>query len=80
MSSTVTTTTISTVTVAASMQDWAQVFTLIVLMALCVVLLTKEITVVGQSAGVRRFTRGLDIALVPMLVAFVLILGLGQAG
>jgi hypothetical protein len=71
MSSTVTTTTVTMMTTAVTLEGLMASLTLVVLVLLGALLLLKEIVNVGLDARVRRLTRGLDIAVAPLLIAFV---------
>jgi hypothetical protein len=70
MSSTVTTATVAVMTTAVTLEGLMASLTLVVLVLLGALLLMKEIVNVGQGARIRRLTRGLDIAVAPMLIAF----------
>ena len=70
MSSTVTTTTVTMLTTAVSFGELMAGFTLICVVLLGCLLLSKEVAHVGQGLRVRRLSRGLDIAVVPLLLAF----------
>lgn len=70
MSSTVTTTTVATMTTAVSLDGLMAALTLIVLLVLGSLLLLKEVVNVGHGTTIRRLTRGLDIAVAPLLMAF----------
>jgi hypothetical protein len=70
MSSTVTTTTISAVTTAATFEGLGQTMTMVAILLLIVALLAREISSAAKGAVGRRVARGLDIALVPLTVAF----------
>lgn len=80
MSSTVTTSTIAVMTTAAGLAELAATFTLIAVLLLAVLLVTKEISAVGKGTLVRRLGRGLDIAIVPLIATFLLLLGLRSFG
>jgi len=79
MSSTVTTTTISTVTAASAFENLGQVLTLAAIVMLVIALLAREIT--GSATGDlgRRVARGLDIALMPLIVSFGVVVALSNA-
>jgi hypothetical protein len=74
MSSTVTTATVAVMTTAVTLEGLMASLTLVVLVLLGALLLMKEIVNVGQGARIRRLTRGLDIAVAPMLIAFAAII------
>lgn len=76
MSSTVTTTTVSAVTTAITVEGIAQVFTLIALITLAVIVLTKEMSSHSRHPRLRALARGLDIGLIPLLVVFVVMVTL----
>ena len=78
MSSTVTTTTISTVTTAASFQGLGQAMTLVAILLLIVILLAREISQSANGNIGRRVARGLDITLVPLMVGFGLVIWLNS--
>jgi hypothetical protein len=74
MSSTVTTTTVTMMTTAVTLEGLMASMTLVVLLLLGALLLMKEVVNVGQGVRIRRLTKGLDIAVAPMLIAFVTII------
>jgi hypothetical protein len=76
MSSTVTTTTVAVVTTAVSTEA-AATFSLLAVALLAVLLLGREVVQYGQGGGVKRLARGLDIATLPLALAFALIVGIG---
>ena len=78
MSSTVTTTTISTVTTAATFAELGQAMTMVAILLLIVVLLAREISSAARGNTGRRVARGLDITLVPLMVAFGLVVWLNS--
>jgi hypothetical protein len=78
MSSTVTTATVAVMTTAVTLEGLMASLTLVVLVLLGALLLMKEIVNVGQDARIKRLTRGLDIAVAPMLIAFVAIIVLNS--
>lgn len=69
MISTVTTSTVSTVTTAAIAGSVA----LIGVLVLFVLLLQKEVTTASDSGQVKKFGKALSIGIVPLLIAFLLI-------
>jgi hypothetical protein len=69
MISTVTTSTVSTVTTAAIYGSVA----LIGILVLLTLLIQKEVTTAGSSSRLKRLSKALNIAIVPLLIAFVLI-------
>ena len=80
MSSTITTTTVATVTAAATFDNLGQVLTMVAIGMLAVALLAREISTVARSETGRRVGRGLDIALMPLVVTFVVVLALNNRG
>ena len=78
MSSTVTTTTVTMMTTAVTLEGLMASMTLVVLLLLGALLLMKEVVNVGQGVRIRRLTKGLDIAVAPMLIAFVTIIVLNS--
>jgi len=78
MSSTVTTTTISTVTTAASFEGLGTAMTMVAVLLLIIALLAREISSAARSDVGRRIARGLDITLVPLLIAFALMVGINS--
>lgn len=76
MSSTVTTTTVAAVTAAVS-TDFAAAFSLVAVALLAALLLGREAVHFGQGGGIKRLARGLDIATMPLIVAFAVIVALG---
>jgi hypothetical protein len=80
MSSMVTT---STVVIVSSMitTETAATFSLVAIVLLGCLLIGREIIHFGQGAGLRRLARGIDIAALPMILAFgmILVLRMSQA-
>ena len=76
MSSTVTTTTVAVVTTAVSSGAVAT-FSLIAVLLLAVLLVGREVVHYGQAGSVKRLARGLDIATLPLILAFAVIMGIG---
>ena len=76
MSSTVTTTTVAVVTTAVS-SEVAATFSLLAVALLAVLLIGREVVHYGQGVGVKRLARGLDIATLPLVLAFAVIVGIG---
>jgi hypothetical protein len=76
VSSTVTTTTVAVVTTAVS-SGAAATFSLVAILLLATLLLGREVVHYGRGGGVKRLARGLDIATLPLVFAFVVIIGLG---
>lgn len=74
MSSTVTTTTVTLMTTAITLEGLMASLTLACLVLLSMLMLTKEIVVVGSDVRTKRLCRGLDIAVLPMALVFVLML------
>jgi hypothetical protein len=71
MISTVTTTTVTTVTTATvTVLAGLAFFAVLTLLG---VLITKEVASVGQEPRLRSLSRGLNVAMVPLLIAFVVI-------
>ena len=70
MSSTVTTTTVTMMTTAITLDGLMASLTLTAILLLSCLLLSKEVVNVGQGTRVRRFSGGLDIAIVPVMLAF----------
>jgi hypothetical protein len=77
VSSTVTTTTVVVVTTAVSSQS-AAVFSLLAIVLLAICLMGREVVQLAKTGGVKRLGRGLDIAIIPLGLAFVLIAGLSS--
>jgi hypothetical protein len=75
VSSTVTTTTVAIVTSAVSTQT-AAVFSLVAIVLLTICLFGREAIHFAQASGTKRLGRGLDIATIPLGLAFILIAGL----
>jgi hypothetical protein len=74
MISTVTTATVSTVTTATATVGVLGVsFGFIAVMALCVLLVQKEIIASNQQDWAKLTSRALNVAIVPLLIAFVMI-------
>lgn len=69
MISTVTTSTVSTVTTVAIAGSLA----LIGILVLLALLIQKELATAGESTRLRVYSRALNIAIVPLLIAFALI-------
>lgn len=67
--STVTTTTVTTVTSIALVAD----LSLLVIVTLLGLLISKEVVSVSDSPRMRVFSRALNVAVVPLLMSFVLI-------
>ena len=78
MSSTVTTTTISTVTTAATFEGLGQAMTMVAIVLLIVALLAREISSAATGDVGRRVARGLDITLVPLTVAFGIVISINS--
>lgn len=74
MSALITTSTVTTVVAAVSIAEIASAFTLVLTIMLALTLLSKEVIAQRSSSGALRLTRGLDIALTPLLISFVLVL------
>jgi len=71
MISTVTTTTVTTVTTATvTMIAGLALFAILTLLG---VLITKEVASMGQDPRLRGLSRGLNVAIIPLLIAFVVI-------
>ena len=79
MSSTVTTTTVAVVTTAVS-SEVAATFSLLAVALLAVLLIGREVVQYGEGGGVRRMARGLDIATLPLVLAFAVIVSIGVRG
>ena len=77
VSSTVTTTTVVVVTTAVSTQS-AAVFSLLAILLLAICLMGREVVQLAKTGGIKRLGRGLDIATIPLGLAFVLIAGLSS--
>jgi hypothetical protein len=71
MISTVTTTTVSTVATAA----FAGALALVAVVTLLVLLIQKELTVASDGPFARVFGKVLNVGIVPLLLAFILIVG-----
>jgi hypothetical protein len=71
MSSTVTTTTVTMMTTAITLEGLMASLTLTAILRLGCLLLSKEVVNGGAGARIRRLAKGLDIAIVPLLLAFV---------
>ena len=69
MISTVTTSTVSTITTAAIAGSLA----LIGILVLFALLVQKEVTTAGDNDRLRRLSKALNIAILPLLIAFILI-------
>jgi hypothetical protein len=76
VSSTVTTTTVAVVTTAVS-SGLAATFSLLAVALLAILLVGREVVQYGQGGGVKRLARGLDIATLPLILAFAVIVGIG---
>ena len=76
VSSTVTTTTVAVVTTAVS-TEVAATFSLLAVALLALLLLGREAIQYVQTSGAKRFVRGMDLATLPMVLAFALIVGVG---
>lgn len=76
MSSTVTSTTVATMTSAVTLAEVAATLTLLAIVLLAATVITKEVST-GTGLMTRRFARGIDLALAPMLVIFASILAMG---
>ncbi len=76
MSSMVTVSTMTAVSSAITITEFAAAFTLVVVLLLCLSLLAKEIAAVGRGPWIQRFTRGLDLAMIPMIVALVTVVAI----
>ena len=76
MSSMVTASTMTAVSSAITITEFAAAFTLVVVLLLSASLLAKELAAVGRGPWVQRFTRGLDLAMVPMIVALVTVVAI----
>ena len=74
MSSTVTTTTVTMMTTAITLEGLMASLTLACLVLLAVLMLTKEIVVVGGDVRIKRLCRGLDIAVLPMVLVFLMVM------
>lgn len=70
MSSTVTASTVSTVTAAASFGDVGGYLLLIGALMLAVTAIAREVSSANRTARGVRFARGLDLALAPLLAVF----------
>lgn len=70
MSSTVTASTVSTVTAAASLGCCGGFLLLIGALMLAVATIAREVSSANRTAGGVRLARGLDLALAPLLVVF----------
>jgi len=70
MISSITTTTVSTIN---STEGFAASLALIALLALASVLVAKELSSAAQSPRVQRLGRGLNVAIVPLLMVFTAI-------
>ena len=79
MSSTVTTTTVTTLSLATNFEDLGRILTITAVALLALALLSRHISTAAQGPRGRRFARGLDVALMPLLVIFALVLALGLA-
>lgn len=60
-------------TTAVTIEGLMASLTLVVLLLLGGLLLMKEVVNVGQGTRIKRLTKGLDIAVAPMLIAFATI-------
>jgi hypothetical protein len=80
VSSTVTTATVSTVTAAVTIEGLGQIFTLTALILLGLALLFKEVIAGSTSRPMRVLARGMDLSLAPLLVAFLVMIGLNAGG
>ena len=76
MSSTVTTSTVVTLTAAASFGDLAAMLTIIALVLFGSTLLAREISSSARGVLGRQAAHGLDIALMPLLSIFGLVIAL----
>jgi len=76
MSSTVTSTTVATMTSAVTLAEVAATLTLLAIVLLAATVITKEVST-GTGLMARRFARGIDLALAPMLVIFASIVAMG---
>lgn len=74
MSSTVTTTTVTTMTTAVTLEGLMASLTLVCLVLLGVLVLAKEVVVVASDVRVKRLARGLDIAVAPLVLVFLLVM------
>jgi hypothetical protein len=73
MVSTVTTTTVSTVTMVTATVTFAASLALATVLTLFALLVQKEVAVSTDAPRLRALGRALDIALVPLLLAFGMI-------
>jgi hypothetical protein len=76
VSSTVTTTTVAVVTTAVSSGAMATL-SLVAVVLLAGLLVGREVINNGRASGLKRLARGLDIATLPLVLAFALMLGIG---
>jgi hypothetical protein len=80
VSSTVTTTTVAVVTTAVSTGAMATL-SLVAVILLAGLLIGREVVNNGHAGGgLKRLARGLDIATLPLVLAFALIVGIGLQG
>lgn len=76
MISTVTTSTVSTITsVASAVPGFSASLALVAVVLLLVLLIQKEIVSTTPGGWSRQLSRGLNVGIVPLFMAFVLILG-----
>jgi hypothetical protein len=78
MSSTVTTTTISTIT-TATYWEVGHMLPLVAMLLLVVALLARELSGSIRGDMSRRVSRGVDIAMMPLMITFGVVLYLGTA-
>jgi len=75
MISTVTTSTVSTITTAtATLNGLTGALALVAVLTLLVLLIQKEIFSARKDGWHREFSRGLNVGIVPLVIAFTMIL------
>lgn len=75
MISTVTTSTVSTITTAtATLSGLTGALALVAVLTLLALLVVKEVVAVRQDGWHMHFSRALNVAIVPMVIAFSMIL------
>jgi hypothetical protein len=79
MISTVTTTTVSTVTTTVTTVSFVASLALVSVLTLFVLLLQKELATATESPRLKALGRTLDVAVVPLLMAFAMIVAVRVA-
>jgi hypothetical protein len=79
MISTVTTTTVSTVTTTVTTVSFVASLGLVSVLTLFVLLLQKELATATESPRLKALGRTLDVAVVPLLMAFAMIVAVRVA-